>query len=121
MSIVSGWLVKVVIALAVLAIVGYDGIAITIAHVSGKTDAGNAAYAAAQSWQSTKSVDQVLVAAQTAIPAGDVLVGCQATTDEATTWTCTVRRTADTVLLSHLSFLKSDLVATETGNGSYAP
>lgn len=121
MALLSNWFVKIAVGLALVAIVGYDTIAIVSAHVGGKDDAGNAAYAAAQSWHDTHSTAQVLTAAVAAIPASDHLVDCHATTPDGATWVCTVRRTAPTVVAGHLSFLDSQTTATETSSGAYAP
>ncbi len=121
MSILSNWFVKIALGLAIVAILAYDGIAIAVAHVGGQDDANNAAYAAAQSWHATHNEDAVFQAAQAAIPASDTLVSCVATNADATDWSCTLRRPARTVVLSHISFLRSDTVATETGSGSWTP
>lgn len=121
MSLLSSWLIRLVLSLAVIALLAFDGIQTVVAHVGGKDDAGNAAYAAAEAWNGSHNSEQVFAAAKAAIPPRDHLLSCTATTPDAQTWTCTLTRTARTILFGHLGFMRSITVARETGSGTYQP
>lgn len=121
MFLVSNWFVRIAVFLAIFAVLAFDGVEIAVAHVGGKDDAGNAAYAAAETWSQTHNSAQVFAAAKAAIPSHDHLLRCAATTPAAQTWDCTLTRTARTLLVGHIGFLKKYTVARETGSGTYAP
>jgi hypothetical protein len=120
-SLLSNWFVRIALALTIVALLAFDGIEIVVAHVGGKDDANNAAYAAAQSWQTTHDVSAVFQAAKAAVPSRDHVVGCTATSPDGQTWRCTLTRSATTVLLGRLGFMKQVINARETGSGSYQP
>jgi hypothetical protein len=112
-------MVKLTIVLAVLGLVAYDGIAVIVAHVGGQGDAGDAAYAAAQTWVHTHDFTQTIDAARAAVPAGDTIAANGCTSTDGLTWTCTLTRPAHTVVMDRIGFLQKYTVATERGEGSY--
>ena len=120
MSILSNWLVKLVIFLAVVATVGINFTEVVIAHVGGQDDAANAAYSAAQSYGTTHDAATALEIAKEQLPSNVTLVGCTIGAD-GVTWTCTVKRRAHTFLMQDIGFLKKYTWATESGSGSYSP
>jgi hypothetical protein len=120
-SILTSWFVKLVVAMALFALVAFDAVEVLIAHVGGQNDAANAAYAAAQTWQTTHSYPASIIAARQAIPVKDRLGNAGCTSIDGQTWTCTLTRPARTLLMSDLGFLKRYTVARETGSGSYQP
>lgn len=121
MSLLSNFFVRVVLALAVIALLAFDGIECAIAHVGGEDDANNAAYSAAQSWNTSHNIGMVLAAAKSQLHDGEHLVACTAQSTDGQTWTCTLVRKARTVLFGHLGFMKQMTTAHETGTGTYEP
>lgn len=122
MSVLTSWVAKLVVSLAVVSLLAFNAIEVLVAHVGGKSDANEAAYAAANTWQATHNPSQVLAAARAAVPHTDRVPanGCHATNATGTTWVCTLRRPARTFLMADVG-LKKYTVATESGRGSYAP
>lgn len=121
MSLLSNWFVRIALVLAVFSLLIFDSVELVVAHVGGKDDANNAAYAAAQAWNTTHDINAVVTAAKAATPPRDRFVSCTATSADGQSWNCTVIRQANTVLFGHLGFMRSLTVARETGNGSYQP
>lgn len=68
---VIGWLTRVVVALLLLGVVGYDGITLVSAHLGAIDDANNAASAAAGSWQNNQHLANPQAAVQLAIRAAE--------------------------------------------------
>jgi len=64
-DVILSWLTRVVLVIAVTAVVGFDGLSIAVAHVSAQDDANSAAVAAATAWVSDKgALAPTLLAAQ---------------------------------------------------------
>lgn len=63
-DIVIGWLTKLVVSLAIVAVVLFDAVSIGLAHLNGTDDANAAATSASDTWQTTHDVNQALLAAQ---------------------------------------------------------
>jgi len=73
-DIAIGWFTKIVIALALLGIVGYEATSIGVAHVQTQDLAKDAAREASREWQRTKDV-------QRAFDAAEVRIGTAGTVD----------------------------------------
>src|SRR5579875_1456190 len=113
-SLLGNWFVRIALVLTVVAILGFDAVESVVAHVGGKDDANNVAYAAAQSWNTTHNINAVVAAAKAATPSRDHFVSCTATSPDGQTWNCTLVRRARTVLFGHLGFMRQVIVARET-------
>lgn len=70
---VIGWLTRIAIALAVVFVVGYDGIALTASRLGAVDDANQAASDAAASWHASHNV-QAAAAAAAVLPASETLI-----------------------------------------------
>ena len=62
-DIVVGWLTKMALVIIAFGLVGFDAIAIGIAHLSGADQANSAARAAVEVWQGSHNVDAAYRAA----------------------------------------------------------
>lgn len=131
------WLVKAGLALAVLGLLGYDGVTTVATHLKAENDAQNAAYAASQAWSETEAGNRTAMNAYTAAveyeaennPSDHV---CEGTTDPLCgtkgnfsvdpdgTVHLVVRREAKTVIFKHIGFMHGLLVAYESGDASTA-
>lgn len=60
---VSGWLVKLTIVLAVIGVAGFDVVSVIAGHIDAEDDAQSAATAASSAWSSTHNVQQAYAAA----------------------------------------------------------
>ena len=63
-DIVVGWLTKIVVAIALVAVCAFEVVAIAITKVSTKDDATTAAFEASQVYQDTKDVQQAFSTAE---------------------------------------------------------
>lgn len=118
------FIAKLAVALAIVGVTGYDGVAILVTHVSTETDANNAANSASQNWQTTHNVTLAYqAAAQSVAGRGERVLSCATcfSIDSDNTVHVEVRRTAKTLLLSRIGFLKAYGVVTEPGEANYNP
>lgn len=119
-----GYVTKLAIALAILGVCGYDGVTLLVTHVATQTDAENAAEAASENWQSTHNITLAYQAAvQSAGTQDEKVLTCAScfSIDQDNTVHLELRRTAKTLLLSRIGFLKSYAVVTERGEADYDP
>jgi len=72
--VVIGWLTRIAIALAVVFVVGYDGIALTASRLGAVDDANQAASDAAASWHGSHNVQAAAAAAAAVLPASETLI-----------------------------------------------
>jgi hypothetical protein len=118
------YIAKLAVALAIVGVVGYDGVAILVTHVSTENDANNAANTASQVWQTNHNVSLAYQAASQATAAHDEKVltcpTCFSIAQDNTV-TLELRRTAKTLVFSHIGFLKRYTVVTESGQANYDP
>jgi hypothetical protein len=63
-DVVIGWLARIVIVLTVVAVLGYDGIQVTMAKVNSQSTANSAAAAGRDNFTRTRDVHQALAAAR---------------------------------------------------------
>jgi Flp pilus assembly protein TadG len=118
-DIVVGWLGKVAVGIFISGIVVFDGLSVFSTRLALQDDAGQAARAASDSWQATKSGAQALLAAEEAAKAespDNVLTPDSLQIASDGTVTLTVRRTAKSLVLRHISPLRKWTLATAAGN-----
>lgn len=105
-SIVTGWLVKIVLFVGVGGLALLDGVSVVSAHVQVADAADRAARAAALEWSATRDVQRAyatsLSVATDANPANEVPVDAWLVHPDGTV-TLRVERTAATFLLQHVS------------------
>lgn len=63
-DVILGWFTKIALVLGLLALVGFDAVAVGVAHVNVQDTAGDAASEAASMWNNTHDVRQAYRAAQ---------------------------------------------------------
>jgi hypothetical protein len=118
------YITKLAIAMAIFGVAGYDGVTLLVTHVSMQTDAGNAANAASQDWQTTHNVTLAFQAAQENVAGHHEAVlqcaGCFSIAADNTVH-LVLRRTAKTVVMSRVGFLKKYAIVTEAGEANYNP
>jgi hypothetical protein len=123
-SIVIGWLSKLVVALLLVAIVAFDGIAVGSAHLSGSDDANNAASAASTAWwQSHHSIQAAYDAAAASVTNSNEKVLTKdftVSTDGSVHLLMT--RKVNTLVMKHVGFLKKYTATVITGEAPpYTP
>lgn len=119
-DIVLGWLTKVIVVLAILGVVGFDGIALLHTRVSAADTADHAAVEARDTWQETKNAEMAYAAAVATAKAGGATIPVNGVVIKGDgTVLVEVHQTAHTFLLRHVSRLKS--VANVTGHGRAQP
>lgn len=115
-----GWLTKVVISLAVLGLLAFDGLALVTARVSAADHAAYAASAAADEYRASKNL-------QAAYNAASAVAAKNAETIDAKTFlvlpadgrvTLTLRKTATTLWLHRVGPLKKLGEVSAVGEGS---
>ena len=118
-SIVIGWLGKIVVVLAVMGVALFDGVSVGVAHMNGQDDANSAASAANTAWTQSHNVQDAYNAAVAAITNSNETVltkGFSVDTDG--TVHLLLRRTAVTLVMSHIGPLKKYTVITLPGEAS---
>lgn len=99
---VLSWLTRLILGLALLGVVGYDGIAIGASHAGASDDATGAATDAALAWQRSHDVTRAQRAAQAALTRTESLVPGSLSIAPNGHVTLTIHRTVDTIVASHL-------------------
>ncbi len=104
-GIVLGWLTRLTVILALVAVVAFDGISIATSRLS-LEDAGNqAARSASETWQSTHDIRAALASAQRAATdanADTTVVSDSLSVDADGTAHLTVTREASTLIAGHI-------------------
>jgi len=119
-DIVLGWLTKVSLVLALLGVVGFDGLSLVQARVSVVDTAEHAAVAARDSWQDTHNVQLAYAEAQSvAAKSGGTVPAQEMVIEPDGTVRLVVHKTARTFVLRHLS--KLNTVTNVTGHGRAQP
>jgi hypothetical protein len=120
-SIVIGWLGKIVVLLAVVGIGLFDGVSVGVAHMNGTDDANMAASAANYEWSQSHDVQDAYNAAVAAITSGNETVLTNGfSVDADGTVHLLLRRTAVTLVMSHIGALKKYTIITVHGQASNA-
>lgn len=119
-DIVMGWLTKVVVVLAVLGTISFDGFSLLHARFTVADTADDAAVAARDAYQGSKNVDLAFAAAQTTAneAGGSVPVKGMVIEPDGSV-RVTVKQTAPTFMLRHVGKLKN--TANVTGHGQAHP
>lgn len=116
-GIIVGWLLKVSLAIVVISVLAFDGVSMAYSAVTTEDDARAVARSAAAAVFEQRPPAQILVVAEetaaergVSIPAGGVLLSPDGQV------TVTVQRTANTLVLHHISALQQylDTEATST-------
>jgi hypothetical protein len=117
-DIVLGWLTKLVVALALLGLVAFDGISLVQARFQAADRATTAANAAADSYKASKNVQLAYNAAVATLNTGDTIE--TKTFSIASTGVVTLRlhHKATTIIVARIGPLKHWIDAVETGEGS---
>lgn len=103
---VLGWLTRLTIVLALVGVVGYDAIALGVAQLSTVDAANTAAAAAVDSYRQHPDVTAASAAAQTALPAGDEVVGGSFTVTPAGGVGLKVHKHVETLVVRYLPRVK---------------
>lgn len=122
-AVIIGWFTRIVVAFAVIGVLGFDSIIVVSAHLGAQEDANNAASDAAVAWQSSHTQPGSLAGAQTAAEAalshGETIVAGSFHIDSNGDVTLTVHRVADRTLLAHdLGFLRHQIDFDTTGTAT---
>lgn len=115
---IIGWFTRVLVVIAVLAVIGFDAISIVSAHLSAQDDANNAASDAASTWADHHDIDAALAAAQAALNHGEKIVPGSLTITASGATTLKVTRGTRTLVAHDIGFLKGETSFVVTGNGS---
>ena len=119
-AIVMGWLTKVVVALAIVAIIGFDTVAVMASHVTLKDDANGAAEAANTAWnENHRSVQAAYdAAALFARQHGEELPVRDFSVDPTGTVHVRLTKTTTTLVFQRIGPLKKYTTTTQTGEAS---
>ena len=115
-TIVLGWLTRLVAGFALVGFLAFDGITLVVANVQAADDAGSAASAAADSYQTTHDQRTALQAARAAVPATDVIEKLAVAPTGAVT--LTVDRSPTTLWMHRIGALRKWTVVRQAGTGS---
>jgi hypothetical protein len=115
---VTGWLARMVAALAILGVASFDGMSVLATHFSAQDDANSTAQAAADAYHLQGTVNAAVSAAEQALPKGDSLVAKSMSIDANGAVSLTVRKTAKSLVLHMFSQTKTWAVVTESGTAN---
>ncbi|HEX7355692.1 MAG TPA: hypothetical protein VF288_12780 [Mycobacteriales bacterium] len=115
---IIGWFTRVLVVIAVFAVVGFDTISIASAHLGAQDDANNAASDAASAWGQNHDLAAALAAAQGALNHGETIVPGSLTISASGATTIKIRRGTRTLIAHDIGFLKGETTFVVTGNGS---
>jgi hypothetical protein len=122
-DVILSWLTRVVLVIAVTAVVGFDGLSIAVAHVSAKDDANSAAVAAATAWLSDKGAlaPTMLAAQHSAAQHDETVLPASLTVGADGTIHLELERHATTLLIRHIGPLRSWAIVIVKGSGKADP
>jgi hypothetical protein len=108
-DVILSWLSRVVVVLAITAVIGFDALSIAVAHVSATDDANTAAVAASAAWRTDKgALSPTLLAAQTSAAQHDeIVLPTSLTVERDGTVHLKLQRHATTLVVRHIGPLKS--------------
>jgi len=119
-DIILGWLTRIVIGIAVVGVVLFDGLSIGVAHVSAADDANTAALSASHAWADHHDMTAALQAAQaTAAEHEESVVPASLHVLTDGTVELKVQRNATTLVVRHIHALRSWITITAAGSGKY--
>lgn len=115
-SIVIGWMTKLVVVLAVLGVMLFDAVSVTVARVSAEDDASQAAEVAGFEWRSSHDVQRAYDAAVQSLPSDSERIPPKSfVIDSAGTVRLAVKRTTQTMVAHHIGPLQRFDVVTAHG------
>jgi len=122
-DVILSWLTRIVVGIALTAVIGFDSLSIAVTHVSAKDDANAAAVAASQAWRSAHGdATATLQAAQiSAAEHGETVVPDSLSADPDGTIHLRIRHDASTLLVRHLGPWRSWATVVVKGSGRSAP
>ena len=116
-GIIVGWLLKVSLAIVVVAVLGYDLLSVAYTAVAVEDDARAVARSAATSVFAQESPEQMLLRAEdTAASRGVDITDSTVSVTEEGAVVVTVSRTANTLVLKHIPPLRDYLTSDATVN-----
>lgn len=119
-DIILGWLTRIVVGIAVVGVVLFDGLSIGVAHVSAADDANAAARSASHAWVDDHNVQGALRAAEaTAAEHAETVVPASLHVFTDGTVELKVQRSATTLVVRHIGPLRSWTTITAAGSGKY--
>jgi hypothetical protein len=119
-DIILGWLTRIVVSMAVVGVVGFDGLSIGVAHVSAADDANSAARSASEAWLDTHTAQAALAAAQsTAAEHQETVLPASMRIAADGTVQLEIERSATTLIVRHVHALRSWTTVTARGSGKY--
>jgi hypothetical protein len=117
-DIVLGWLTRVIIALALLGVVVFDGLSLAVAHFAAIDDADSAADSASEAWLATHDLSAALQAAQvSAAEHGETVQQGSLNVDPDGTAHVEITREATTLVVHRIPLLRSLTTITASGSG----
>ena len=119
-DIVISWLTKLVVATAVVGVVGFDGISIGVAKVNVADDASSAVQAASTAWQTSHhNIQYAYQSAQEALsdPVGEEIPVGSFSIEADGTVHLTVNKTARTLVFSRVHKIAHYAVVSSTASG----
>lgn len=122
-DVILSWLSRIVLVLAITAVIGFDGLSIAVAHLSATDDANTAATAASAAWRTDKgALAPTLLAAQTSAAQHDETV-LPASLSVASDGTVRLRlqRHATTLVVHHVGPISSWADVIVKGSGKSDP
>ena len=115
-SIVIGWLTKLIVVLAVLGVILFDVVSVSIARIGAEDDANDAASAAGFEWRATHNIQSAYDAAVHALPSDTESIPPKSfVIDSAGTVHLTVKRVTRTMIAHRIGPLKQFDVVTAQG------
>jgi hypothetical protein len=120
MGLVRGWFVRLVVMVAILAVVAFDGLSIMVAHFQVSDAANQAAQAAAVAYRQSNdtATGPGVLAAEQSLPHGDELVPGSVQFLPDGSVTLQVRQTAKSLLLHVFKQTRSWALVTESGSAN---
>ena len=115
---VTGWLARVVAAVAILGVIGFDGISVVATHLSASDDADSVAQSAADAYHAQGTPNAAVSAADQQLPKGETLVAGSLQIDPNGAVRLTVRKTAKSLVLHMFSQTRTWAVVTESGSAN---
>jgi hypothetical protein len=120
-DVILGWLTRIVVGLGITAVIGFDTLSIGVAHVSATDDANAAARAASAAFQADHGdLKATLEAARaSAEQHGETVVANSVTVDADGTVHLKIEHPATTLLVKHLSPVRSWARVVVSGSARY--
>ncbi len=118
-SIVIGWMTKLAVVAAVVGVLGFDGIAVGVGHLSTSDDASNAVQAASQNYLSTHNINSAYAAAKEVLKSTEEIKTADFTITRDGTTSLSLTNTVHTLVLHKTSQTAGWAVITAHATGKY--